>query len=360
MMKLSVFFNKTFGVCSVALVAALMSGCGSKAGDGDEAEVVRPIKLFTVGGSHDMRIRRYPATIDSNDSNDLSFSVGGLIVEKPFKESDRVKKGDVIARLEDRDYRNQFQSAESQFANAEEEYQRAVRLDESDAIAKSILEQRATQLEVAKAQLDSAEKALLDTVLRSPIDGVLTKVPGSLLQNITPGTPVATVVSTDEFKATINLPASVVANIEDRADRKVFIALNAAPDVKIEAEFKEATLEADLASQTFGVSFMFERPENLLILPGMNGTVELLSTSVDEAKGRLSVPLEGVLSDGNDTYVWVVDTESMRVSKRAVELEDSVGEMVVVVSGLEEGEVIAAVGASYLSEGLKVRVWTGE
>jgi len=70
------------------------------------------------------------------------------------------------------------------------------------------------------------------------------------------------------------------------------------------------------------------------------------------------VPLSAILSDGAARFVWIVDQDSMTVSKREVTVSDGIGETAIVTEGLEMGETIATAGASYLAEGMQVRPWT--
>ena len=125
----------------------------------------------------------------------------------------------LIARLDTRDLRNNLESAQASYSNAEEEYQRAVRLAEQDAIATSVLEQREAQRDVAKAQLDSAEKALSDSEIVAPFDGVIASVPASEGNTVGPGEIVATLIGVDTLEATISLPASVISQVPTRENR---------------------------------------------------------------------------------------------------------------------------------------------
>ncbi len=134
--------------------------------------------------------------------------------------------------------------------------------------------------------------------------------------------------------------------------------MDAAPNQLIEAEFKEASLIADTASQTYAITFAFRPPENLLVLPGMNATVELrIENQAQTEHTRVAVPLDAVTSDGQSSYVWVVNQEAMTVSKRTVSIEDSVGKTVVVTAGLNAHDTIVGAGAAYLSEGMQIREW---
>ncbi|MCH6256304.1 efflux RND transporter periplasmic adaptor subunit [Puniceicoccaceae bacterium K14] len=355
-------FRRTFCRLTLISTALLFSGCGSEEADTQHESSVRPIKLLQLESASSDEKRRFPVVVEAATTRRLSFSVGGLIEKIPVKESSTVEVGQVIAKLVTDDYQNQLTSAQAQFENAEEEYQRAVRLVSEDAISRSVLEQRKSQRDVAKAQFDVAQKALNDATLKAPIAGIVTSVSASVLQNIGAGEAVATVVEIDGLQATVNLPASLMARIETRTNRKAFVTLDAAPTQPIEATFKEATLEADPVTQTFGLTFTFDSPSDLVVLPGMSATMELSSSGMDagEAITKVSVPLGSILVSGDNKFVWVLDETSMTVSQRKVEVEDSIGEFVVVSSGLEAGETIAAAGASYLSEGQQVRSWSGE
>ncbi len=129
-------------------------------GDGAEQErepAVRPVKLITLSPASDVQTSRYPAVVSAGQSADLSFQVGGFVAELAVANAQQVNEGDLIARLNQSDYQSQLTSARSQFQNADEEYQRAVRLAEEDAIAKSVLEQRLTQRDVARESAAGAQ-----------------------------------------------------------------------------------------------------------------------------------------------------------------------------------------------------------
>lgn len=338
----------------LVLVAAV--SCDSADVEVDRKPVVRPVKIITLSPASDVETSRYPVTVSAGQFNDLSFQVGGLIEEITVDDAEEVDAGAVIARLDQRDFQSQLESARAQFQNADDEYQRAVRLAEGNAIATSVLEQRQAQRDVARAQLDSAEKALEDTVMRAPFAGVIAQVTVREREVIAAGQEIVSLINLDTLEVVVNLPARVVAESQEVEDRGTFVILEAAPDKRIEATFKEANLLADTTSQTYGVTFTFEPPGGLVILPGMNATVELSSARQSQAT-RKSVPMTAITSDGDSTYVWVVDKDLMTVSRRAVTVVDGIGETVVVTEGLKAGETIATAGASFLADGMQVRPW---
>ena len=171
---------------------------------------------------------------------------------------------------------------------------------------------------------------------------------------------VASLIGQGPLKATVDLPARVVAESQEVEERGAFVILDAAPGKKIPASFLEATLLADTASQTYAVTFSFEPPSNLVVLPGMNATMELSSArrADSAAANRIALPLSAIVSDGAAHYTWVVDEDTMTVSKREVTVAEGIGETVVVTEGLAIGETIATAGASFLAQGMQVRPWT--
>lgn len=353
--------NRFFYPLFVVFTLLFLGACDQEASEITQKTVVRPVKLLTLEQASNQESRRFPAIIDAAQSSTLSFQVSGLLLELLVNEAEEVKQGDILAKLDSRDFKSNLDSAQAQFNNAEAEYQRAVRLAKEDAIAKNVLEQRKSQRDITKAQLDSAQKALSDTVLRAPFSGIIAKVPVERLQTIQAGNPAITIISANQLEATVSLPSSIIVTAASRTDKSAFVILESAPDKRIRAEYKEVVLEADSVSQTYEVTFTFTPPEELTILPGMNATI-ILSSSDQSANGkeRIAVPLAAVMSDGAQQYLWVVDRDTMTVSKRAIEIEEGVGETVVVTKGLVSSETIVGAGGAYLAEGMQVRPWSSQ
>ncbi|MEN1727445.1 MAG: efflux RND transporter periplasmic adaptor subunit [Pseudomonadota bacterium] len=317
----------------------------------------RPVKVIALTSSSNTISARYPAVIDALERAELSFLVGGIIQELNVNEAQDVAAGDVIARLDPRDFQSAVTAARASYNNAEEEYQRAVRLLAQDAIASNVVEQRETQRDVSQAQLEQAEKALEDAVLRAPFDGVVASVPATSQQTVAAGTPVATLISVGALEATINLPATDIARVPSRQNRSAAVILEAVPGTEIPAEFREADLVADAISQTYEITFAFKAPDDVLVLPGMNATVMLRATDSGLSES-ISVPLAAVQSDGEGQYVWVVDPNSSVVNRRNIEIAPGIGETVNVINGLSSDDRIVGAGGAYLAEGMRITPWT--
>ncbi len=323
--------------------------------------LIRPAKLIEVSQTKSDDYLSYPAVIKSQQLSTLSFEVAGVVKELLVVEAQKVKGGEVLARLDQRDLQANLNSARAQFKNTDAEYQRAVRLIEEDAISRSELEQRKSKRDVNKAQLETAEKALQDSVLVAPYAGNIARVSIQKQQSIQAGEPAILILGSGGLEASVNLPSAIIASAKDQKGSKTssYLTLSVSPDLRIPALFKEATLDADAASQTYEVTFTFTAPKDLNILPGMNATLwfkdpRKLASKIQKA----SVPITAISTDGGQKYVWVVNRESMVVTRRNIEIEDGIGANLIILGGLELGETIVAAGVSSLSEGMKVRPWS--
>ncbi len=354
--------------CKILLIASLLpltllTACGENevtSSSTDQATQIRPAKIIELVSKKADSLLSYPAVIGSQNLITLAFEIGGLLDELPVVEAQVVKKGEVLAKLDQQDLNTKLKSAQAQYYNANKEYKRAKRLIKADAISRSELDKRKSKNDVDKAAYLSAKKALTDSVLLAPFDGNIAKISVNLRQVLQPGEPALSILGSGGLEAKFNLPSNIIAkaNAENKGKIQATITLDSAPDIEIPATFKELALQADPSSQTHEVTFAFEAPPNINVLPGMNALVWLSDPRKTSKNNQLNVPLTAIGIEGElTTFVWVVDKQTMKVSKRTIILGDDIGEAIQVLDGLMAGEKIIAAGISYLSEGMTVRPW---
>ena len=349
------------------IFALLITGCDSKPDEennklSSKAEVIiRPVKLKSVGSSQDAKYLNYPAVITSTNLNELSFAVTG-VVEKVFVvEAQKVSQGDILAKLDSRDLLAKLSSAQAKYDNSNNEFERAIRLMKEDAISKSELDKRRSDNNVNKAALESARKAVQDVNLIAPYSGNVAEIFISNQQAVTLGETAIKVLGEGLMEASMNLPASIVAKTlkKDHANDGAYLVFDFASETHIPVTYKEANLNADSMSQTYKITFTFPAPKTLNVLPGMNASIWFKNpTESTRNSSSVSVPLTAIGIDGEQKFVWVVNQDTMLVSKRYITLENNVGEYLQVKSGLKSGETIVIAGISSLSAGMKVRAWS--
>lgn len=343
----------TLTFLSLAL-PVLFSSCGEKEVDSNE-EVVRPVKMITIEAASNIQDIKLPAVIQASSSADLTFKVSGQLVEFPVSSSQKVKKGDVIGKLDTRSYQNEVTSAQTDFDAAKQDFDRAVTLLAQDAIAKKVHDQREATLKIAQTRLDNAKKALEDTVLLAPFDGIISKKHVSKRDNVQALAKIATLQTIGKAEASVQVPASLVANSRNIETLESFVILDSSPDIKMPTKFVAASTEADPQTQTFKVTYAFSPPESIVILPGMTGSIEAKITDKNAAtSSQIRVPIAAISAEGEKTFVWVIQKDSMTATRREITVGESLGQEVLVTSGLQVGDTVAGAGGQYLHEGMKV------
>lgn len=339
----------------IAALAALLGVAGCSKEVSKEAKPKSYLaKVMTVKGETGERSIKLPAVVEATEETQLSFQVPGKLAKLNVREGIDVKKGDVLARLERRNFANEVNQAQAEFDRANGDYKRAQSLAKQNVVSASQLEQLYSQREMASVQLDRARKNLEDTDLRAPYDAVVARVHVENFENINTQQIVVTLLDASTIDAKVQVPASIVIDSSTHNPINVVLELDAAPGILIPTKMREAQAQADVQTQTYAVRFSFVPPSELVILPGMTGTLtaQFNQTDVEEA---FRVPSSAVIATAGKTFVWVVNKQTRAVAKRSVDVSSASGEYFVINEGLNVGDEIVSAGGQYLYEGAIVR-----
>jgi RND family efflux transporter MFP subunit len=349
-------------VLLILIPVFLASGCGKK-DEGEPEVIVRPVKTAVVAGFAEGE-QTYPGRVDAGSKLLMSFRVPGRIVELPVKKGEAVEKGQLIARLDPRDYEIAVEEAKATFQRAEADFQRYERLYESDAVPLADLDQRRSERDVTRARLDEAEKNLGYTYLRAPFAGMIGNRYVENHMDIQAQEEVVDLNDTTIVEVKINASENLIAmmqQFEAQLEIKVYAEYDAKPGKRYELTLKEIAARADPQTQTFQVVFTMPQPGDIALLPGMTALVRSVVSIKPGASIEvpISVPAIAVkTSPGGDKVVWVVDTDDMTVHARKVAVGSMRGTAAIeILEGLEGGEHVVIAGLAHLSEGMKVRFW---
>jgi RND family efflux transporter MFP subunit len=354
-----------------SLLALLLCSCGKK--EEEKTEVtVRPIKLMTVGSALTGQTRKLPGTVRATDRVDLAFQVAGPLIELPVKEGQRVKKGDLVARIDPQDYETSLRNAKGSIAKAKAsvdyavaEYKRYqnVKATDAGAVSDSMVNLKYTAQNVARADLQSAEAGLAAaqdqlnyTQLRAPFTGDIARKYVDNYQEVTVKEPILSLQNMTDVEVLMDVPEMMMVPIRKTKPR-MYADFAADPSRNFELKVKEVALLADNLTQTYQVVLVMPAPEGIRILPGMTATVSIEFAIVPVDESSITVPAIAVWADdAGHSMVWVVDSKTMAVHRRAVTTGDLTGvDSIKVTEGLNPEEVIAVSGVSKLQEGQVVR-----
>jgi len=341
-----------FDCVVVLIMAAALVSCGGSEPP-PQREVVRPVKLLTVSSGMASAPRVYPGRIEAKDRVELSFRVGGPLIEFPVREGDSVAAGGVVARIDPRDFEIRLEAARADRERTTADFRRYASLYAKDAVSQLQLDQARAAMEVAQARLDDAQAALKDATLYAPYSAQVAERLVDNYQEVKPGQPIASLVSLGEMKVEVDLPEGIVSRAKQGARGRMVATIDAAPNREFELRVLEFALQADAVTGTYRATFVMPQPEGIVLLPGM--AVQVIAYP-DQQDARPVIPAVAVASGPEGAMVWVVDRDSMTVSSRAVATGGLTGsDMVEILAGLEPGETIATSAVQSLRDGMTVR-----
>jgi RND family efflux transporter MFP subunit len=341
-------------------VAVLLLGCGAEVDQ--TGDVIRPVKMFALGSADGSGGLEYPGAVSSAQEAQLSFEVDGQIVQFPVLEGQRVQRGELLARVDPRDYEARRNADRASRNQALANYERFQDLYSADAVSLQDLEVARRQYEVSESRLEISQKAVDDTDLRALFSGVIARTLVEEFENVRAKQPVLLLQTVSGLEMRVNIPERDVVfaprglsttQINERANPQVEISSLAGR--RFPARVVEFATAADPVTRTFRATVSFDPPQDAQVLPGMTGKVVISPEFTASEAGRYWLPSAAVVaSDAGDWYVWRIDQSTMQVSRVTVEVGSMSGSDIEVAGDLSVGDLIATSGVHHLREGMTV------
>jgi len=295
--------------------------------------------------------------------------VSGRVVKRFVKEGQLVKKGQVLAELDPRDFQYAYDAAKAQYEATLVVEQRKAQLFKKGAVSHQEFDLAERDMRLALAKLRQAKKALNDTKLIADFDGRVAKLLIEDFTNVVAKENVLMLQNNELLEVVINLPESAVAlpldgkTTEEKVNgthpRVVFSVL---PGEEYPAVYREASEHPDPATRTYELKLTFLPAKGSKVRPGMTAKVKasIPANAMSHSKG-FPVPVHALVSENDQkTFVWRIDPEKWTVSKVQVTPGAIIKQSCVVQGGLKNGDLIAVAGVHELREGQKVRIWKPE
>jgi multidrug efflux system membrane fusion protein len=327
-----------------------------------EPPPIRPLKTMVIGSPLASAGRKYPGRVRANEEVNLAFQVAGPLIEFPVKKGQEVQQGELLARIDPRDFQNDLQAKQGVLAKAKADLEKIERLVSQEMAAEQELIDTKAAFEVAKAQTEIAAKALEDTHLRAPFAGVIANTFVKNFENVQAKQPILSLQDVSSVTIEVNVPEETVALSRNAKDKiKVVATFDYLPGREFDVTLKEFATEADPLTQTFLGTFVMPAPDDVFILPGMTATLETyLKEGATAEDAGYAVPIDAVPIDGlGQYYVWIVkqhDDGTGTVHRVNVTVGDMMGNDILVLEGIEQGDRIATAGVHVLQEGQRVRL----
>ena len=338
--------NRKLIYAAAAILA--LSACSSKTGKNNDlqqtAEAKTPVvSVITASKQTVPQTGSYSASIQAYAVNNIASQTGGRIQKLNREIGDFVSAGDVLAELD----RIQLDQAELTYRNNERELKRLSGLLKEGGVSQSDFDSFELSYKVSKSNY---ENLLENTILRSPINGVISARNYDRGDMYSMSSPIYTVQQIVPVKLLV--PVSERDYTRIKKGDSVDITVDALPGKTFKGSVLRLYPTIDAASHTFSAELVV-RNENRELRPGMYARATVLFEEVD----RIVVPDGAVVKQqgSGQKLVYVLDADNC-AHARVVETGRHIGNEYEIISGIEEGETIVVKGNSNLKSGEKVEV----
>lgn len=278
----------------------------------------------------------------------------GRLIKLKVEEGQKVKKGTLLAIIEDAGLKDQLDQIKLQLDLTKTTFERTKRLWDQKIGSEMMYLEAQTRYKAAKKQVSQIRQQLAKTKIYAPFNGVIDEIPARLGSNLIPGvTPVLRIVNLNSMFAESDVPENYLPNITKGSKATVTIpALNLVQKTQVHqtGNFISAT------NRTFRVEARLENPEGI-IKPNLNARLSIIDYYNPEA---IMIPLRVIRENANgQPYVFILSNpekdNGYTTEKRMIVLGKSKEEMIEILEGVEIDELIADEGVSLLVSNQKVK-----
>lgn len=337
-------------VCAAMLSASLIVLSGGCSKSDERHQPLRNVILTSAQPLAGNVSTDYPGVVEENSNVSAGFMAEGKIAKINVKEGDRVRKGQLLAILDDSDYRIGVGQLEAQYAQMTKEKARMDTMFARHNIAPNDYEKFVAGYEQLKLQLDMVNRKLDYTRLYSPSDGYIATKYLNEGELAGAGTPVVAIVDDSRLVAAVDLPVDVYLgrdNIESATGR--------VPQIENPFTLKQISFTPD-ADNSMLYHLKLEIPSTVAstLSPGMNITVNLRRGQ--GGTDGFIVPSRAIFRSGDTDYVWAFNDADSTIHQKAVVIAGNSGEGKTIVKGLAGDEKIVETGVKQLYDGEKVNI----
>ena len=305
----------------------------------------------------------YVGIVEEREATAVSFTGMGVVKRVLVNEGQTVSRGQLIAEMDDTQARNLLSGAEASMAQANDALQRYGLLHDNGSLPEVQWVEIQSKVAQAKSQLEVARKNLADCRLVAPVSGIIGRKQIGAGETALPSQAVVTILDISTVKVKVSVPEAEVSGIT--ANTSSIIKVDAISR-SFEGGRVEKGVQADAMTHTYDIRIHVANGDRKL-LPGMVASVQFVAVpqqqteQTEQAGQTVMLPVTavqkksvntGLQADGS-LFVWTVNSDST-AHRTAVTIGETIGNRIVVTTGVKQGQRIVTEGYQKLSEGTKV------
>lgn len=316
----------------------------------NRSEKQGPLVLtYTVENAGKPSTASFPAKVEAPRTSNLAFKVSGTIQAIYVKQGSKIKVGEPLARLDDRDYALQLAATRAEYNQIKAEVDRVIALYEVGAVSANDYDKARYGLEQITQKLRHHTDQLSDCTIRAPYNAYVNDIPFRAGETVMAGIPVISIMGQGNAKLTTAFPSNIVARSDEFESFTAEFSIMPGKDFPVKLENLSHGANK---LQLFDAKFSFE-DNTEEISPGMTATLRIKFRQ-NKDEGFL-VPVHSLSRYGNESCVFVLDKESSTVKRTVVEIMSLNNDGEALIRGLDAGTIIVSAGVNKLSDGQKVR-----
>lgn len=306
-----------------------------------------PVKAYVVKPEKLANNVLTSGTILANEAVDLKSEVDGKIIKIAFKEGSRVKKGDLLVKINDAELQAQLAKAKFTLQLLEDKEFRQRQLLEKEAISQEEYDDALNQLNVNKSEVSLIEAQIDKTEIRAPFNGIIGLKNVSEGSYITSSTVIASMQNIDPIKIDFSVPEKYAGFIEQN-DKIIFSIVGSEEEYTAKIYAVEPSINR--VTRTLNIRAIYPNSSGK-ILPGSFAHVKLILDNIENA---LLVPTQAIVPElkGQKVYLY----KSGRVEEQSVKIGIRTDTQVQITDGINSNDTVITSGILQIGPGMPVAI----
>lgn len=332
---------------AIGVAMLLMASCRNTPQNTEHRTAIK-VSSIVVGDENNTQVRTYVGALESDMQMPLSFPLGGRLTELYIHNGQSVKKGTLLAKVDDTSAKSLHNAALATLRQAEDGYARMKQVYDEGGVSEVRWMQMLTDLEKARQSEISTRKHLDDCSLYAPQDGVISMKSVQIGQELSPGTPLCQLIDMKSLHVLFSVPEQEIKAIKPGEIGSAI--LPSSPDSRLTVKVADKGLLANPMGHTYQVRASITDADGAHLMVGQVAKVSLAST----APQGLIVPTYCVQTMPTGLVVWTV--REGHAYRTPIEVEVYVKNGVLLKSGLKDGDEVIVDGYQKLYEGAEVEI----
>jgi multidrug efflux pump subunit AcrA (membrane-fusion protein) len=329
-----------------AILATIVVSCGKTKPAASNPEKIVAVSTSRVTLAGETLLLRYSGTIEASQTIPLSFQTTGTVQKVYAEIGDVVKKGQLLATVDNADMHNIYNAALAKYLQAKDAWDRLKLVHDQGSLPEIKWVEMDTNLEQAKSSLEIAKNNLEKCNMRAPAYGIIGR------RNIEPGQSVLgsslspiELVHIEIVNLKISVPENEISKIAK--GQKASFLVSALDGKQFDGMVNNVSPVADVISRTYTVKITVKNPQ-LELKPGMVCDVTL---NLDRKTASMLIPYKAVSKDSEgNAFVFVVSDDGKRVKKQNITVGSYHESGIEVLGGLAPDQQIVVGGKEKLSD----------